>query len=77
MPGRNFNNQPHPNLGCSTATNLGLMVADPRDLMRGRPIGPMDGEFAAKGVFDYRGAEAKDGEEELEEIISSTTGDDL
>ena len=63
--------------GCSDVANLGLMVADPRDLVRGRPIGPMDGEFAAKGVFDYRGAESKEGAEEIEDIISSTTGDQL
>ncbi len=61
--------------GCSDVANLGLMVADPRDLVRGRPVGPMDGEFAAKGVFDYRSLEDED--KVLEETSTSTTGDEL
>lgn len=61
--------------GCMDVANLGMMVADPRDLVQGRPIGPMDGEYAAKGIFDYRDAEEK--ETELEEIITSTTGDQI
>lgn len=34
--GRTFDNRPHSNWGCATATNLGLMVAEPSDLLRGR-----------------------------------------
>ena len=66
-----------PNLtsGCSDVANLGMMIADPRDLVEGRPIGPMDGEFAAKGVYDYRTLE--DDDKVLEETITSTTGDEI
>lgn len=34
--GRTFDNRPHSNWGCATATNLGLMVAEPSDLLQGR-----------------------------------------
>ncbi len=49
-----FNNQPGSNFGCATETNLGLMVANPRDLVKGRDIGPADAENAAKSVQNYR-----------------------
>lgn len=59
--------------GCSDTANLGMMIADPRDLVFGRPVGPADGEKAAKGVETYRLGEI----EELEESSTSTTGDKL
>lgn len=52
--GADFANQPHSNFGCSTTANLGLMVADPGDLVGGRPTGPADGEAAAWTVERYR-----------------------
>jgi pilus assembly protein CpaD len=42
------------NFGCATATNLGLMVADPGDLIRGRPMGPSDGAHGARAVKAWR-----------------------
>lgn len=42
------------NFGCATATNLDLMVADPGDLVRGRPAGPADGAAAARAIKTYR-----------------------
>lgn len=47
-------------LGCATTTNLGLMVADPGDLIRGRQTGPGDGEIAARGVKEYREGKQKE-----------------
>ncbi|CAN0599270.1 unnamed protein product, partial [Laminaria digitata] len=35
------------NFGCANAVNLGLMVADPGDLVRGRTAGPADGATGA------------------------------
>jgi len=35
-------------------TNLGLMVAEPRDLERGRALAPADGVHAAEAVARYR-----------------------
>ncbi|MBT7526701.1 MAG: hypothetical protein HN658_05330, partial [Rhodospirillales bacterium] len=42
------------NLGCANTVNLGLMVANPRDLVSGRETGPMDGTRAAAGINRYR-----------------------
>jgi pilus biogenesis lipoprotein CpaD len=52
--GTDFANLPHSNFGCATQTNLGLMVAEPRDLLRGRTLGPADGIHQAEGVVRYR-----------------------
>jgi len=51
-------------LGCTTAYNLGTMVADPADLERGRPLEPADAERAALSILRYRIGE----EEPLEEV---------
>jgi pilus assembly protein CpaD len=49
-----FGNTGSSHIGCATTTNLGLMVADPRDLLIGRTMGPADGEVAATRVESYR-----------------------
>lgn len=41
-------------VGCAYTTAMGLMTADPRDLVKGRTIGPADAESAARAVFGYR-----------------------
>jgi pilus assembly protein CpaD len=53
-------NQPGSNFGCSDATNLGLMVADPRDLLMGRTLGPAEGDAALAAVKRYREGKPKD-----------------
>lgn len=62
--GTDFANQPHSNFGCATQTNLGLMVAEPRDLVRGRPLGPADGVHQAEGIVRYRTGKVIELEEE-------------
>ena len=47
-------NLPLSNLGCATATDLGLMLADPADLAPGTRTGPADGVAAAEAVSRYR-----------------------
>lgn len=47
-------NQIDSNFGCAVETNLGLMVANPGDLVHGAPMGPGDGEMLAKGFENYR-----------------------
>ncbi len=54
-----YNNVPSSNWGCATATNLGLMVAEPGDLVRGRDEGYADGEYAATSISNYRKGETK------------------
>jgi pilus assembly protein CpaD len=44
------------NFGCATATNLGLMVAEPRDLLIGRKPGPPDAEPTILAIQNYRAA---------------------
>lgn len=66
-----FTNTPQSNYGCATATNLGLMVANPADLINGTAPGPADGDFAARGVQLYR---AGDLPKTLAPPVTSATG---
>jgi pilus assembly protein CpaD len=49
-----YTNTPPSNFGCATTVNLGLMVANPRDLDRGSPMGGADADYAARSVELYR-----------------------
>ena len=62
--GTDFDNLPFSNFGCATETNLGLMIAEPKDLVRGRPLGPADGTHQAEGIVRYRTGKVV----ELEEV---------
>ena len=62
--GRDYSNQPHSNFGCATETNLGLMIANPRDLVRGRELGRADGIHQAEGIARYREGQLKQLQEE-------------
>ncbi len=52
-------NQVANNWGCATASNFGVMVADPGDLVRGREAGPGDGQLLADSIYRYRRGETK------------------
>ena len=39
---------------CSTSTALGMMIADPLDLQRGRDPGAADGEYSSQSIQRYR-----------------------
>lgn len=62
--GIDYANKPHTNFGCATETNLGLMIADPRDLVRGRKLDPADGVHQAEGIVRYREGEQPELQEE-------------
>lgn len=49
-----YSNTPMSNLGCSNTANLGLMVADPRELIQGRTAGSADGEGSVLAIQRYR-----------------------
>lgn len=50
-----FSNTTHTNFGCSATTNLGLMIDNPRDLVRGRDLNSRNhSERADKALSDYR-----------------------
>lgn len=57
--GRTFSNQPHSNWGCATSTNLGLMIAEPGDLVVGRGETLADGEAHVLGIQRYRAGEQR------------------
>lgn len=58
--------QPEPTLrpdhkyGCHVNSALGMMVADPLDLVEGRDLGPADGEQASGALRRYRQDKVKD-----------------
>jgi len=67
-------NQPSSNFGCATSSNLGLMVADPGVLARGRDIGPGDGDALGRGVREYREGKAEKAANVSPLSIQSGTG---
>jgi pilus assembly protein CpaD len=52
-PGPNFSNAPLSHLNCANETNLGAMIADPKDLAVGRSPGPASGERFGAAVDRY------------------------
>lgn len=54
------------NYGCSTEANIGMMVANPRDLLKGREHGPYDGTVMAAGVQRYH-------EDRVKKLIDTST----
>lgn len=63
--GTDFANNPHSNFGCATRTNLGLMIDNPRDLARGRSLGPADGVREAEAIARYRRGEVTELKQEV------------
>ncbi|MEX1146896.1 MAG: CpaD family pilus assembly lipoprotein [Sphingomonadales bacterium] len=65
----NYENAPSSNWGCANVTALGLMVADPRDLVEGREYRSLDAQSAADAVRRLREDEVKweEGENQLSE----------
>lgn len=57
--GRTFDNRPHSNWGCATASNIGLMVDEPRDLLIGRGGTPADAEALVLSTQRYRAGETR------------------
>jgi len=53
-PSGDHDNFPTSNFGCSNVTNLGLMVADPRDLVISRHLGPANAAQAGLAIQRYR-----------------------
>lgn len=67
-------NQPSSNFGCATVTNLGLMVANPGDLVRGHIPGPADGAVGARRYKSYREGEQKKSPAITPLVIQSSVG---
>jgi pilus biogenesis lipoprotein CpaD len=60
VPNQSFTNRPQRNFGCSSAVNLGMMIATPTDLERGRGLGPKEGTVSAKSIERYRKGRTKE-----------------
>lgn len=56
--GSDFTNTVGSNFGCASAVNLGMMVANPGDLVQGETLGPADGSRATLGIDRYRAGKA-------------------
>ena len=56
-PHRSVGDRPDYSIGCANNAALGLMVADPRDLKKGRSLDPADGEKASLAMQKYRKGE--------------------
>ena len=69
----NYSNTSQANFGCANETNLGLMVADPRDLQRGTgELPPAVSERGDRVLHDYRGGKSYNGQEGSDSSKSST-----
>ena len=53
-PQHSIGDRPDYSYGCANNAALGLMVADPRDLNKGRALDPADGEKASLATRKYR-----------------------
>jgi pilus assembly protein CpaD len=53
-PGNDLENTMPSDFGCASATDLAAMVADPRDLVEGRPLAPVVGDVAILPMHRYR-----------------------
>jgi pilus assembly protein CpaD len=60
--------------GCANATNLGLMVASPADLVSGRPLAPTDGQPAVAAVERYMNDRVKQPPAPTASPFSASTG---
>jgi pilus assembly protein CpaD len=70
-----FTNTPASNYGCANATNMGLMVANPADLVRGSSDGSADGDYGAIGIQHYRNGDvSKSLKPELPKLYSGGGG---
>lgn len=56
---KDFDNTLSSNYGCSTQTNLGMMVANPHDLLEGRTFGGADNDRASLAIDAYRKGNVK------------------
>ncbi len=67
-------NTPASNFGCANTTNLGLMVADPHDLVSGKRSNTADGERAAMAIDRYRQGKEKLPPEATEPVTGGSSG---
>ena len=74
VPQPNLGQKPDRNPGCHNTAALSYIIANPRDLLKGRPVGPMDGEAASSAVEAYRNPEGEQGQNQPL-LFELTTGE--
>lgn len=55
-----LDNQFTPDFGCADMYNLGKMIADPKDLLHGQPLGEADAASGVLGIERYRSDKKKE-----------------
>jgi pilus assembly protein CpaD len=75
-PNAEYTNAHDSNWGCAAATNLGLMVANPGDLVSGRKLAPADGMPAVNAVERYMNDRIKQPPTPTASPFAATTGGD-
>lgn len=75
-PGWNFHNQPSSNYGCANTVNFGMMIANPKDLVRGRGPAAAWAEPLADSITRYRQDEIKELQVEATTEVFEATGQD-
>lgn len=55
----NYNNAPTSNMGCANVTALGMMVADPRDLVEGAAFEPSNAGVTTRGLQNLKDDKVK------------------
>jgi len=73
-PTAEYTNAHNSNWGCAAATNLGLMVASPADLVNGRTLGPAEGQPAVNAVQRYMTDRVKQPPAPTASPFAATTG---
>jgi pilus assembly protein CpaD len=73
-PQAEYTNAHNSNWGCAAATNLGLMVANPADLVSGRTMGPTDATTAVTAVERYLNDRVKQPPAPTASPFAATTG---
>jgi pilus assembly protein CpaD len=75
-PNATYTNAHTSNWGCAAATNLGLMVASPADLVSGRALAPADATITSNAVKLYLADKVKPPPTPTASPFAATTGGD-
>lgn len=74
LSGSNPGNVRDSNHGCAAVTNLGLMVANPSDLVQGRRLAPGDGHVLSTALWRYRTDQVKNPVEPTQGAVAPDEG---
>ncbi len=74
VPQPGIGQRPDRTPGCHNTAALSYMIANPRDMLKGRAIGPTDGETASRAVEAYRNPEIDEGQNQPL-VFELTTGE--